>query len=216
MLPILRIIPVGGVLLAIMILALALSPPGGPYPGLAPTVVSARGAMMQQDEHPQWRHFLILAATRRADELSRLRDLPGMPARNDSAQDAGKFVGKFAGKFAGLPASRSDADPNDETGTIADVPAMNMPVEIGETSSTELPMTAPEDRPPVVKSPGRAKAPKDSRPRATYRVRHARARAKPKAVVEFNLFEIIFGGALIKQTAAGNAQTIQPAASIQN
>jgi hypothetical protein len=42
MLPILRIVPVGGVLLAIMILALALDPPGGSHPALPAAMLPAR------------------------------------------------------------------------------------------------------------------------------------------------------------------------------
>ena len=197
MLPILRILPVGGVLLAIMIMVLALSPPGGPHSVLPPVNVVARGALMQQGEHPEWRTFLILAATKRAEELNRLRDLPDMPVRSE--QDAGKF--------AGLPAARGDADPDDETGSIVDIPAMNMPVEIGETSSTELPVNAREEKPPVIKTPERAKAPKDSRTKATRRVRHAKKPAKPEP--PFNLLEAIFGGSN-KQPAAGNTQASQP------
>ena len=48
MLPILRILPVGGVLLAIMILVLALNPPGGSHPSLTPNVAPARGALMRR------------------------------------------------------------------------------------------------------------------------------------------------------------------------
>jgi len=206
MLPMLRIIPVGGVLLAIMILVLALSPPGGLHSGLSPAAIAARGALMARGEHPEWRQFLILAATRRADELSRLRDLPGMPSRNDSAQDAARF--------AGLPAARSDADPDDETGSIADVPAM--PMEIGETSSTELPVNAPEEKPPVIKSPERVRAPKDSRTRAKRPVHYTKLRGKPEPAGSFNLLEAIFGRQQTRQPADGSAQTSQPTAAIRN
>lgn len=216
MLPILRIIPVGGVLLAIMILVLALSPPSGLHSALPPVAIAARGALMAREEHPEWRQLLILAATRRADELFRLRDLPGMPARNDSAKAAEKIADKFAGKFAGLPAGRGDADPDDDTGSIADIPAMTMPMEIGETSSTELPVEAREEMPPVIKTPGRVNAPKDSRKRAKHPIHHAKLRAKPETAVPLNLLEAIFGGPQSKPLAAGSAQTSQPAAAIRN
>ena len=207
MLPILRIIPVGGVFLAIMILVLALNPPGGPHSSSPKATVSARGALIQLDEHPEWRQFLIRAATRRADELNRLRNLPDMPARGDGTQDAGKF--------AGLPADRSDADPEDETGTIADIPAVTMPIEIGETSSTELPVIRPEEKPPIIKSPERVRVPRDSRTKPAHRARHGRSRsvtpAKPPAAGQFNLFEAIFGGVQAKPAGAGNKQVSQPA-----
>src|SRR5476651_2526969 len=98
MLPILRIIPVGGVFLAIMILVLALNPPGG-LRSATQAANSARGALMSLVEHPEWRQFLILAATRRADELARLSELPGMPSRSGNAD---------LEKFAGLPRGRGD------------------------------------------------------------------------------------------------------------
>jgi hypothetical protein len=198
MLPILRILPVGGVFLAIMILVLALSPPVGPRSVLSSAYIAARGALMQQEEHPEWRTFLILAATKRADELNRLRDLPDTPVQ--SAPDAGKF--------AGLPAARGDGDPDDTTGSIADIPVMNMPVEIGETSSTELPVATPEERQPAIRTPERVKTPRDSRTKATRRLRHVRA-PKPEPEAPFNLLEAIFG----KPPAAGSTQATKPAAA---
>ena len=157
MLPILRILPVGGVLLAIMILVLALSPPDGSRAQLTPNVAPARGALIERGEHPEWRQFLILAAIRRADELNRLRELPDTPARTDAAP--------AAPKVAGLPTDRSDADPedDDETGSIVQPPAATIPIDIGETSSTELPVTAPEEKPPVIRTPERVKSRNESR-----------------------------------------------------
>ena len=86
MLPILRILPVGGVLLAILILVLALSPPDGSRSPMAAAIAPARGALVDRDRHPEVRQFLILAALKRADELNRLRELPDTPARSDNAQ----------------------------------------------------------------------------------------------------------------------------------
>jgi len=203
MLPILRIIPMGGVFLAIMILALALNPPGVVRSALPP--FAAHGALMAREEHPEWRQFIILAAARRADELARLRELPGMPARSDGTRDLEKF--------AGLPLGHGDADPNDETGSIADVPAMSM--EIGETSSTELPMNVQqEEQPPVVRAPERARAPKDNQTRIKHHFHHAKLKATPEAA-PLNLLEVIFGGLQSKQPAPGK-QTSRPATSSQN
>ncbi len=81
MLPILRIVPVGGVFLAILILVLALTPPDGARTPLSQRVVTARGVLIDRDEHPEWRQFIIRAALQRADELNRLRELPDTPMR---------------------------------------------------------------------------------------------------------------------------------------
>ena len=142
MLPILRILPVGGVLLAILILVLALSPPDGSRAPLSSAIGPARGALVDRDRHPEVRQFLILAALKRADELNRLRELPDTPARSDDAQS----------KVAGLPSERTDTDP-DETGSINETPAVSIPIEIGEPSSTELPVTAPEESMPAIQKP---------------------------------------------------------------
>ena len=83
MLPILRILPVGGVILAIVILVLALSPPDGSRSSLTATIAPARGALVDRNRHPEVRQFLILAALKRASELSRLRDLQDSPVRSD-------------------------------------------------------------------------------------------------------------------------------------
>ena len=103
MLPILRILPVGGVLLAIMLLVLALNPPDGLHTRLAPSVAPTRGALIAPSEHPEWRQFLMQAAIRHADELNRLRELPDTPARTEAAP--------AVPKIAGLPTGRSGTDP---------------------------------------------------------------------------------------------------------
>jgi hypothetical protein len=198
MLPILRIIPVGGVFLAIMILVLALSPPGGLHPGSTAATLAARGALEQIGAHPEWRQFLILAAIRRADELDRLRDLPDMPGRSPRTQDAGKF--------AGLPAERNDADPDDETGSIKDTPSATIPIEIGEPSSTELPVAAPPESPPVITTPERAKAPNEIRKRGVHRARRAKALAKTNPPAPVDPFEALFAGSQAKPKPAASAQ----------
>jgi len=66
MLPILRILPVGGVFLAIMLLVLGLNPPAGPQARLTSIGAPVRGAMIDRKEHPEWPQFLMLAAIQRA------------------------------------------------------------------------------------------------------------------------------------------------------
>ena len=100
MLPILRILPVGGVLLAILILVLALKPAGR----IARAVelgnrAGAWRAARSRSSARSTRQFLIHAALKRADELNRLRELPDTPARSDNAQP----------KVASLPSDRSDS-----------------------------------------------------------------------------------------------------------
>lgn len=81
MLPIFRIVAGGGVFLAILILALALTPPDRARLPLPQHLVAERGALIDRDEHPEWRQFLIRAALLRANEIERLRDLPDAPIR---------------------------------------------------------------------------------------------------------------------------------------
>ena len=138
-------IPVGGVFLAIAILVLSLNAPGG---SRMVSLLTARGPLQQIDEHPEWRQVLIRAALQRADELNRLRDLPDEPVGSAPQEP----------KVAGLPVERSDADPEDITGTINEAPAATIPIDIGETSSTELPTIRPDDKPPEVKTPARLKS----------------------------------------------------------
>lgn len=156
MLPILRLISVGGVLLAITILGLALIPPGRPHVQWAAGDVPARGALIDRRAHPEWRQFLILAALRRAGELDRLRVLPESPnallnvapgtiPAEDRAPQAGA-------KFAGLPVAREEAGPDDDTGSINVAPSATIPIDIGETSSFELPVAPAEEKPPIAKS----------------------------------------------------------------
>jgi hypothetical protein len=193
MLPILRILPVGGVLLAIMLLVLALNPPAGTHMQLATGVVAMRGAMIARSEHPEWRQFLILAAIRRAAELNRLRELPDTPARTDAAP--------AVPKVAGLPTKRSGTDPDadDATGSIVQPPAATIPIDIGETSSFELPVAAPEEQPPVIMTPQRLKSRNESRVNGIHYARRGRTPAKSESLATFNLFEGVFGQQKTKQ-----------------
>lgn len=255
MLPILRIVPVGGVLLAILILVLALTPPDRSRRSLSPSVVTARGPLIDREEHPEWRQFLIRAALQRADELSRLRELPDTPmhvepavsedakpaedpqtanvqpenvqsetpapapvqsesgppaaAPADSTEDSPKV-------FAGLPADRSSADPapDDVTGSIDEQPGATIPIDIGEASSTELPVVLPEERPPVIRMPVRVKPAQESRRKRLRRVHQVKVAPKPQPLTPLGFFEILFGTAKPQPPpvpARKSAQKIEPA-----
>jgi hypothetical protein len=285
MLPIFRILPVGGVLLALLILLLALTPPGGARRALPDVVLEARGPLIDRDAHPEWRQFLVRAALQRADEIRRLRDLPDTPvvqapeppaqteiviplpapvthteapvphaeevaapaqqptqadftaAHDDAAiepapseaassepaprkavpainaEDAPRIV-------AALPSERTDSDPDhgDVTGTINELPGATIPIDIGETSSTELPVAQPEDTPPVMRIPERAKPPRDSKNKSGQPARRAKAKAKgaskaasktkpktapkPSPAAQLTLFELLFGSFRSEQRPA--------------
>lgn len=159
MLPILRIIPVGGVLLAIAILLLALNAPGGRHAHFASATLPVRGALIVREEHPEWRQFLILAALRRADELNKLRELPDTPVAaaplipGDAAPQAQPQAAEPPdAELAGVQPNHVDAD--DVTGTVQ-APSATIPIDIGESSSTELPVIPHEEQPPVIMMPVR-------------------------------------------------------------
>jgi len=202
MLPILRILPVGGVLLAILILVLALSPPDGSRAPLSSAMATGRGVLADRDRQSEARQYLIHAALKRADELNRLRDLPDTPARAEAAPP----------KVAGLPTDRTDADP-EETATVPETPVVSIPIEIGEPSSVEvpaiapqaLPQSSPQDEAPAIKKPEQAKPRPDAR-RRVYRARpHTRVATKPP---QYNFFEMLFWGPPGQQVTYGaQAQT---------
>jgi hypothetical protein len=184
MLPILRILPVGGVVLAIVILILALSPPDGSRSSLTAAIAPARGALVDRDRHPEVRQFLILAALRRASELSRLRDLPDTPVRAEDPPEAAKV--------ADLPGERSDAEP-EESGPALETPSVSIPIETGEPSSAEAPVTSLEEAPPAIKKREPAKTLRENRHRAAHRARHKVA-ANSGLARQPTLFDYLFGG----------------------
>lgn len=188
MLPILRILPVGGVFFAILILVLALKAPGERL--LPPPTFFARSSRADSHEDPQWRQVAIQAALRRATELMRLRDLPDTPMRSEPAppiasessppsvsQEPAAAVETPAPMVAGLPTDRVDADPDPDsiTGAIEESPGATIPVEIGAASSFELPVVLPEERPAIIRLPERKpphesrrkRAPRSARPKET-------------------------------------------------
>ena len=187
MLPILRILPVGGVLLAIFILFLALNPPDGPRAPLNTAMAPARGALVDVGHHPETRQFLIMAALKRADELSRLRDLPDTPTRTAPAEPAAIEPAPVApaaeeSKVAGLPIDRIESDPEPDEPAATETPNVSIPVETGEVSAPELPV-APKETGSAGEKPEQAKEltkeqakpqPRDTRRRVAHRPRRTR------------------------------------------
>ena len=109
-----------------------------------------------------------------------------------------------------LPVERpaTDPDPDDVTGSVDTVSGSTIPVDIGETSSTELPIVLPRERPPILSTRERSsRAVNHKRP-----MRHARAAPKPainraaasnvKPASEVNLFESLFGSAATTASSA--------------
>jgi hypothetical protein len=184
MLPLLRLATVGGVFIAMIALGLGLSLPVPSYARIPVSESPARGPLLDTAEHPEWRQFLILAAVRRAGELETLRHLPDRSA-----------TAKPARRVAGLPAERMDADPdNEQTGSIVQAPSASIPMDIGETSSTELPVSVPEEeRPPVTKIPEHAKPAKESQRKTIRKARKGKALAKSETATTFNPFGALFG-----------------------
>ena len=208
MLPILRILPVGGVLLAILILVLALSPPDGSRAPLSSAMATGRGVLADRDRQSEVRQYLIHAALKRADELNRLRDLQDTPPRAEAPPP----------KVAGLPSDRTDADP-EETATIPETPVVTIPIEIGEPSSVQLPavapQTPPQSSPQEESSPAKKAEQAKPRPDARRRVYRARPQtrvaAKPAQSRQYNFFEMLFWGPPGQQTTYGaQAQVSQP------
>jgi hypothetical protein len=216
MLPILRILPVGGVLLAIFILFLALNPPDGPRSPLNTAIAPARGALVDVGHHPETRQFLIMAALKRADELSRLRDLPDTPTRAAPAEPAAIEPAPAAPaaeepKVAGLPADRTESDPEPDEPAAAETPKVSIPVEAGEVSAPELP-TAPKDTGSAGENPEQAKQPAkeqakpqhETRRRVAHRARRAKVARAPQRPLNF--FEALFGGQQYRNPQAPGTQ----------
>ena len=105
----------------------------------------------------------------RADEIQKLRALPDTPVKSDNAKPATTFIG--------FPLDRNDAEPDDATGTIPAPAGSTLPVEIGEPSSTELPVAKREETPPAV-TPALLNQRHESR---THHRRRAAKKPKPEA-----------------------------------
>lgn len=135
MLPIRWIFSGGGALLAIAVLALAFTAPERPRTRM-PNAKTVRSTFIELGERPEWRQFVILSAIeRRADELSRLRELPDTPVRTVSV----------APEIAGLVAHRNDPADADETEMNMQAPAAIVPADVGESLAIEFPVAAADE-----------------------------------------------------------------------
>ena len=197
MLPILRLLPVGGVLLAIFILVLALSPPDGSRSSLNTAISPAGGVLLDRDRHPEVRQFLILAALKRANELNRLRDLPDTPTRSEPPPEPPKV--------AALP-SEPNAAEKEDTNSASEAPDVGSPIESSEPPAIDLPMIKQEE-PPEAKKPEPAKPQREVRRRVARRAHHKLA-TNPPPVYPPTLFDILFGGQQYRQQLY-NAQSGQ-------
>ena len=161
MLPIVRTTLLGSVVLTLALLAgFAVHKPARPH--LSHVVAPARGPLIEANEHPEWKQFLVQAAFRRADELERLRELPASPmiveaviepaiikAENIEVTVAPKTADEPAPQVAALAPERDPDVMEDITASVDEKPTGMMPVEIGASSSAELPLTEQEMLPPV-------------------------------------------------------------------
>jgi len=246
MLPILRLIPVGGVTLAIVILLLALTAPGSAPPTLPRPMMPARGALIASADHPEWPQLLVNAALRRANELNQLRQLTDTPVAAEIKLDE-KRTEKPA-EIAGVPESRSEAEPEGATGTVAQSPKAAIPVDIGEASSTELPVSHEKEQPPVIVSPqysepaqkqslnvppeAKKEAPEPKKPAESTKVkrepekpvhkkivrrsRRVRITTQPADPAQFNLLAAFFASFEIQQPPATRQQNPQLTGRQQN
>jgi hypothetical protein len=170
MLPMMRMILLGGVLIATLGLAAGFSAPDGSRAKHSGIEAPARGPLIAHTEHPEWRQFLVLAAIRRAHELEQLMELPGQRTAVEPTPDTGQT--------AGLPALPKEAEPDDATGSITDK-AVNdvIPIDIGESSATELPIGPPATT-PVIEPPKRIQLPDQSSVKPADKPRRAKARVR--------------------------------------
>ena len=187
MLRIAWILPGGGVLLAIVLLALAFRAPDRSHSQLMPNVALVwegqahvnrmSVAMIEQGKHPEWRQFVILDAIQRANELNSLYELPDAPARTDTAP--------AAPTIAHLPADRS-ADPednNDEIVLSVQAPTATVPVDIGAFLSVQPVVTQEETQPVAIQKEKPTVATLEEKPVAIREEKPAVATSDKKSAV---------------------------------
>lgn len=187
-LPFFRTMLAGGVLAILALLAGFVMP--------APSTLArprppARGPLIEADQHPEWKQFLVQAAYRRADELGRLRELPTAPTIVPVA------VPTVPVKVAELPPPQAVITPGDVTGAIDDTAPGSMSVDIGEASATELPVQQ-LDLPMPIERPETLRRNQSLRALPAHRAKRAKpAPAKP----EPDFLTKLFGSATTSASA---------------
>jgi len=208
-LPLFRTILAGGVLVMLALLAGF----GAPRPATsARAVAPARGPLIDAAEHPEWKQFLIKAAYQRSDEIERLKDLPNAPTivpaptvqepdavpTEPPPQPAAELAAPAPGpqQVAALSQGLDDNLPADPSGSIEASPT-DLPIDIGEASATELPITI-QDLPIPIERPQSLK-----RLNETQRIikpakrRHAKAQRPTQTqqpAQQPDFFSSLFGG----------------------
>ncbi|MDI3468910.1 MAG: hypothetical protein OJF62_000973 [Pseudolabrys sp.] len=167
-LPILRTTFVGSVLVVLALLAGFEAPVPAPRIGIS---APARGPLIDAGTHPEWYQFYVQAAYRRAEELDRLRELPSAPTvlSVEPPSDEVPPPAAAAGiPIAGLPSAADQPAPPPSDPAIGDITSSidapssgTMQVDIGEASSTELPLRERDMTPPV-QSPATIKPARES------------------------------------------------------
>lgn len=177
-----------------------------------------RVSLTEPTEKADWRGFVFRAALRRADELSRLRDLPDTPMRQEEPLPAPIEPAAPEPKVSSLPDTASDAVPEDTpSNPVAETPTITMPVDLGETTTIEVPVTLPADPPlpPVQQikpTTGVASAQKTVRKHRKRRPKTQTAANANASVanVPSNPFLWLFGGGNTTQVTASAQTTTQP------
>jgi hypothetical protein len=150
------------------------------------TPFSARGAMIDRNDHPEWRQFLVQAAMRRADELARLRELPDQPD-----------VNAIQLRWASLPVSPQDPIPDDAADPTAELPtalSVNRPTTSpSEPQANEAPAAEPAVNTETAAAISPAVAVIVPAVAKKKPVRRTAKRAPPQPMEETNPFAALFG-----------------------
>ena len=168
MLPVRWMLPVGGVLVAITLLALALTTPDGSR-SQATNGASVRSGIIELGERPEWRQSIIESAIqRRADELSKLRELLDTPIHTDAAPTDSKIAGlpqtvpldttdslSIEFPVSAAPDEKPKAAPADSK--IAGLP-QTVPRDIANSLSIEFPVSAAPEGKPKSRNQARVKS----------------------------------------------------------
>ncbi|HET7848411.1 MAG TPA: hypothetical protein VFL51_05045 [Pseudolabrys sp.] len=143
MLPIFRMIPVGGVFIAMIALVQALTLPGPTRTRLIRVEAPASGPLIEREQHPEWRQFLILAAIHRAQEILALRSLPDTPALTAATVER-----------AAAPANAAPEPKVASAPAVPAVPAVSPPAPMQQTGKKSPAQTPEQELASVTSPPG--------------------------------------------------------------